>query len=140
MTSKPEMDVTLELTGDGFSPEEVTRAIGLAPTKTWRAGDLVQGTQVRRRHDGWVFGLPYRRAHDMEALLKELLDALGPYAARIAGAIEKFRLKSTISFGVYIDVRGQTPSCFFTAGTLTRLANLRADLNIDLILTESSEA
>jgi hypothetical protein len=108
--------------------------VGLYPTETWRLGESIQETRLIRKHDGWVFGLPQRETHDMDGLLRELLEVLEPYRERLQNAIERFRMTPQISFGVYI--RGETPACYFGADTLNRLADLQASLDVDLILSD----
>lgn len=133
MTTKPLIEVALRLTGNGFSPENVTALIQLAPTKTWRAGDSVQKTKLKRKHDGWAFGLPQRETYEMDVFLCELLDIVEPHRDGISQAVSRFGLKKEISFGVYI--RNQTPTSWFAAETLRRVAALETGLDIDLILT-----
>ena len=134
MISKPLVEVAIKLTGHGFAPEDVTAAVGLAPTKTWRLGDQIQQTALRRKHDGWLFGIPQRETYDMEAMLCELLTAIEPYHESLNDAISRFHLQKVISFGVYIN--DQTPTCYFTDETLRRIARLGVSLDIDLILSE----
>ena len=134
MISKPEMCVALRLRGKRFAPEDVTRVVGLSPSKTWRAGEPIPATTAKRKDDRWEFGLSYRETFDMEEMLKELLDTIEPYRERITAAAKEFGLVREISFGVYI--REQTPACWFSADTMRRLADLGADLDIDLILTK----
>ncbi len=132
MTAKPLVEVALRLTGQGFSPGDVTAMIQLAPTKTWRAGDSVQGTLLKRKNDAWVFGLPQRETYDLDAVVRELLNAIEPYAEKLAEAATHFSLEKEISFGIYINA--ETPSGWFAADTLRRLASLGAHLDLDLIL------
>jgi hypothetical protein len=134
MTSKPQINVSLKLTGDNVSPDDITQIVKLSPTRTWRAGDAVQGTQLRREQDGWALVLPYRDTYDMEVLIEELLELLGPCEHNIVDAARQLGLKAEISFGVYI--KHETPTCFFKAATMKRVIDLGADLDIDLILTE----
>lgn len=134
MTSKPSMEVALRLTGTGFSPEDVTAVIQLAPTRTWRLGDPVEDTKLIRKHDGWVFGLSERDTYDMDSFLRELLGMLEPYKERIAQATSRFCLEKEFSFGVY--VRGETPTSWFAADTIRRVAAFEASLDVDLILLE----
>lgn len=133
MSSKPLIGVALKLTGQRFSPEDITAVIQLTPTKTWRLGDSIQGTKLKRKNDGWIFGLSRRDTYDMDAFLRELLDVIDLYNDRIAGAVNRFGLEKEISFGVYI--RGETPASWFSADTLHRVAALQASLDIDLMLT-----
>jgi Domain of unknown function (DUF4279) len=132
MTTKPQICVELKLTGIGFSPEDLTKVIPLAPTATWRLGDYVQDSKLTRKHDGWQFGFPYRDTYDMDDLLRELLDLIEPYKASIAEATNRFSLQKEISFGVYI--RDEAPASWFSADTINRVAAFGASLDIDLLL------
>lgn len=132
MTLKPQICIELKLTGTGFLPEDVTDVIRLTPTKTWRLGDHIQDSKLTRKHDGWQFGLSYRDTYDMDELLGELLDLIEPYKENIADATNRFDLRKEISFGVYI--RDETPTSWFSADTINRVAALGASLDIDLIL------
>lgn len=134
MTSKPQIDVALKLTGAKFVPDEVTRLVGLTPTRTWRSGDQIQGTELKRKQDGWVFGLRYRETYDMDSLLNELLDSIWPHLEQIKEVAKSLHLKTEISFGTY--VREETPTCWFAAATIQRVSELGADLDVDLILTK----
>lgn len=132
MTSKPLIEVAPILTGNGFVPEDVTALIQLAPTKTWRLGDPIQRTDLRRKDDEWVFGLRQRETFDMNGLLMELLCAIERHNDKIAEASKQYSLNAVISFGVY--VRGETPASWFASETISRVAALGASLDIDLIL------
>jgi hypothetical protein len=133
MTTKPFIEIALRLAGN-FSPGDVTDLLGLAPTKVRRLGEAIQGTQLKRKSDGWVLGLPQRESLDMELVLCELLDAVTPYRDRIAEAVEKFGLGVEISFGVYMS--SETPACWFAADTIRRVSQLQASLDTDLIRVE----
>jgi Domain of unknown function (DUF4279) len=130
----PLVEVAFKLTGRGFDPDDVTKVIQLTPTETWRLGDYIQWTALKRKHDGWEVGLPERETYGMEEILLELLDALDPHNGRIAEAVERLNLETEISFGVY--VRGETPAGRFSAETIRRVSALGAILDIDLILSE----
>lgn len=133
-TSEPRISVALKLTGEEFSPAEAARIIGLNPSRTWQIGDSVEGTDLKRKDNGWKFALPYRETYDMDSMLNELLDIIEPYSQEIAHLAAKFRLTTEISFGVYM--RAETPAAWFSEKTLRRVTNLGANLDIDLISTE----
>ncbi len=132
--AKPLIEVALKLTGQGFSPDDVTATIQLSPTKTWRLGDSIQKTRLKRKHDGWIFGVPQRETYDMDGLLRELLDTIEPYTDKISEVVKRFGLEKEISFGVYL--RGETPASWFAADTMRRVSVFNSSFDIDLILTE----
>ncbi len=134
MTKPPDIEVALKLTGQGFDPEDVTKVVGLQPTKTWRLGDPVQRTALRRKNDGWSIGVAPTETFDMETVLCRLLDIIEPHKEKIIESMSRFNLQGEISFGVF--VYGETPASYFEADTVRRVAALGASLGIDLILSE----
>jgi len=106
--------------------------ITLAPTRTWRAGDIIGKSKLKRKQDGWAFGLPQREAIELDALLRELLDAVEPHKDRIAQAVSRFSLEIEVACAIYI--RDETPVCNLAAETIQRLAALGGDLDLDLIV------
>jgi hypothetical protein len=134
MSSKPLVEVALILTGPTLVPSQVTAIVGLKPTKVWLAGDRVQATDLRRKECGWVYGLPQKESYDLDEVLCELFGVIEPHKTGIVTAINEQNLKSRISFGVYI--KDETPAQWFSADTVRRIADIEAELDIDLILTE----
>lgn len=132
--AKPFIEIALRLTGQGFSPDDVTEMVQLAPTKIWRRGDSVQKMDIKRKHDGWIFGLPRRETYDMDGFLRELLDTIEPHRDGIAEAVRQFGLEKEISFGVYL--RDEAPASWFASETIRRVSIFDASFDIDLILTE----
>lgn len=133
MTNKAIVQVALRLTGR-FEPSGLTRRIELAPTKTWRLGEFVQSTQLKRNSDGWMFGIPERAEHDANVILCDLLDKIEPYREKIIAAAREFNLGTDISFGIYL--RGESPAFLLPADTVRRVSAFGANLDIDLILAE----
>ncbi len=132
MTSKPQIQVSLLLMGQGFLPKDVSAVIQLAPTKTWRVGDTIGKSIRKHKNDGWEFGLPQREMYDLDASLRELLDEVEPYKDRIAQAVNQFALEKEVSCAIYI--RDEMPICSLAAKTIQRFANLGLGFDIDLIL------
>ena len=130
--AKPRIQVDLKLTGH-FEPAELADFITLTPTGTWRAGEPVQSTRLRRKSDGWIFGIPQREDYDANAILCELLDKIEPHRDEIMKAVRRFGLETDISFGIYL--RDESPACWFSADTIERVSKLGANLDVDLILT-----
>lgn len=108
MTTKSTIEAGLKLAGR-FQIEELTRIIQLEPTETWRAGEPVQSTKLKREKDGWVFSLPRREAHDIGSVLTELLAALEGRTDKVVLAVQRLHLEAVASLGVYI--RGEAPAC-----------------------------
>jgi hypothetical protein len=49
---------------DSFDPAEITRRIGVEPTKAWRKGDLHPKNQMERKFSRWSLASRLDRAAD----------------------------------------------------------------------------
>lgn len=134
MTTKPLVEVALKLVGKGFVPEDVTAAVQLTPTRSWRSGDRIQQSKLTRKDDAWLFGFPRQEIDDLDICVSKLLDAVEPHKGEIINAMRRFNLKSEISLAIYL--RGETPSSFFAAKTIRRIADIEASLDLDLMLVD----
>jgi hypothetical protein len=123
------------ITGTDILPDQITQELGISPTRTWRLGDSIQETQLRRKHNGWCFSIGKREsALDLEKPLVMLINHLLPYAQTISSLCEKHNLQSEISCAIYIS--DETPIINFSPETISHLAQLNSFLDIDIIQTE----
>ena len=127
-----EMAVALRLTGQDFSPETITRLLGVSPNKTWRLGDAVQNTLLKRKHDGWEFSIPQQAGLDLEEKLCALLDIFKSHKQRLFEVCDRFGLDAEIACAMY--VTDEAPIMHLSSRTMKRIAALNADLDMDLIL------
>jgi hypothetical protein len=93
---------------------------------------------MRRKDDGWALKLPERPGLHLEPCICELLDILEPRATDLSVALTRFSLSGEISIAVY--VVDQTPSISLAPSTIRRIASLKLDLDIDVILTAGDRA
>ena len=131
MNSRCTIEVALHLTGVNVNPEEITNFLGLSPTRIWRIGDVIGRSSLKRKQDGWVFGLPKQQTIDLENMLLTLMDSLAPYQDQIAAIARQLGLEIELSCAIYME--NQTPVGHFGISTLQRMVALGADLDIDLI-------
>lgn len=122
------------LTGKSFDPDEVSGVLELAATRTWRTGDKIGNTELTRKHDGWELALSKRKSVELEPCICELLQIIEPKSAKFALAIQKFGLHAEVSIAVYIT--DQAPAITIKSQTLSRLASLGLDIDLDLIMIE----
>lgn len=124
------------LTGPSFDPEDITRRIGLEPTKTWKTGNRVQGTQIRRKHSGWVWSMPRGESLDLGKQVAALLERLGPFISRINEVREELGLDAEIC-AIYIE--GQTPAVHFDRSVMSVVNQLEAEIDLDIYLRAGPE-
>ena len=59
------LKVRFTLTGMNFDPDNISRLIGLTPTKTWRRGDRRAGSALSWEHDGWMLSKSEKTSLDL---------------------------------------------------------------------------
>jgi len=138
MNSKCAIRVALSLTGSEFSPEEVTKTLGLHPTEEWRKGETIGRTALKRKHNGWVLSLPIEKTIEFGDLLEKLIDMIDPFRDRISTLVLESELDIEISCAIYFE--DETPVLNLPADLLNRISALGADLDIDLILGSVSDS
>ncbi|MDG6107204.1 DUF4279 domain-containing protein [Dactylosporangium aurantiacum] len=109
----------------GFDPDEVTRLIGLEPSWKRRRGESL-GADGRPLAAGssWRIDVAQRDTTHTEALVRELLDIVEPYADGMAQARRALGLSAGIYISVIIYDQLSVPQVQFRVSTLRRLAAL----------------
>ena len=78
-----EVNVQLFVTGFKCSPNEITRILGIPPTKAWVKGDpIIRSASAVRRWNGWKIEAPPPKTTSPEAQTKALLARIMPRAER----------------------------------------------------------
>lgn len=128
----PRITAQLVVTGNTLDSDEFSKSVGLLPTRTWRAGDLIGSSILRRKSHGWVLGVPPRRTFDTDECVKDLLAALGPNAGRLRAALaHNLDIAACVSCsGYFVDT---VPSVCIAAELIDQIAALGASLDVDLI-------
>lgn len=113
------------------SPEEVTRILGVTPSRFWIAGEKV-GDGAPKKRNGWALENSIRGDWDMEAELRPLLDRLPKSLSALRETTSQWSAKAFCA--VY--THGERPALSLSAGTVARLAELEAEIDIDLYVVE----
>jgi len=131
MTSKPTIEAALKLLGENLQVERAEAMISLKATKTWRQGDSVPGTSLKRKENAWVLAIPERETLDAEECVAELLGKIAPHRTEIASVLALFEASAVISLAIY--PRESIPACFLTAAIISQIADLGANLDVDVM-------
>lgn len=138
------VSVRFQLAGFPYDPEEVTAATGVAPTKTWRRGDVVAETPrgvQRRRRNTWIVesdvpaGADTDPGRALDLHLASVLDRLAPGAETLSrlGAEHDAAVLCTVA------ITGSTvPTISFDRATIRQVASLNAALDVDVYVLSGS--
>ena len=126
-----EIKVKFCLTGLTLPPDEITTLLEIEPTQTWCIGDFVQGTALKRKHNGWCLATQLSNDIDLGKHVKSLLDSLPPKATIVREICTKYNLDAEISCSVYLE--GTSPIINFNPKILAKISDLGATLDVDII-------
>ncbi|HKP75840.1 MAG TPA: DUF4279 domain-containing protein [Longimicrobiaceae bacterium] len=127
----PRIRCWFEIRSARADPADITRELGLAPTRVWRAGESLTRGGVAQEMSGWRFEHPIPPSIDLDEMACALLDLLPselPEAAITGNWVTQLTY--------VIEVQDRTPAMFFEDTTLSRLARLRASIDIDLYVAQ----
>lgn len=129
---EPEIKIGFLLSGD-ISPEEITNFLGVSPTQSWHKGDLVKGTTMIRKFNGWLLSFMEEvDSNELDDHIRPILSILLPKKDVIADLIDKYKLDAEISCTIYLV--DETPVGYLSPEIVTGMSDLQASLDIDIIL------
>jgi hypothetical protein len=108
--------------------------LGVAPTKTWYVGDNIQGTLLKRKHNGWCLSINTQEDFELTKSLNSLLQILLPKSKTINHICQEYELETEISCTIYIV--DETPVINLDQDIISKLAEFNIALDIDIILVE----
>lgn len=131
------MDVGLRIVGSGSNPEEISTLLGVQPTHTWRPGDRVEQSQVRRETTGWAINSDLKETAELDAHVKHVFTLLPSNLAEI-GSERLAGFEVELSCAVY--TTGEMPSLNLSPAALALLHRAGASLDIDIIMIEGKSS
>ncbi len=124
------------LTGFDSDPEEITKILGILPTTTWKTGDLIGKSILRRKHNGWVLKSQLEKTAYLESHIKDVLARLQPSWQKLVELCSKYY--SEISCVIY-SVEAQGEAIHFDKEILKSVFELNAEIDVDYYCLYESE-
>jgi Domain of unknown function (DUF4279) len=125
---KSEISVDFLLTGFEISPEEITNAIGIEPTKSWHIGETIGKSKIKRKKNGWTLSSGLDKSSELEEHLSALFEQLQARWTIFTSLCAKY--DSEISCAVYC-YEAQGPSIHFNKEVVKYIAELNAEIDVD---------
>jgi hypothetical protein len=124
-----EANVRLMVLGFHESPENVSKVIGIAPTKAWRAGDPVLDKKENKQpENGWMLNSPVEpKSGDADAAILALVSSF-PSPEAFFRLPKGSRVQVTCTLYGY----SERPWMYLSNRTLSALAAIGADLDVDI--------
>ncbi len=130
------ISAALTLTGFDCDPEEITKILGILPTKTWIVGDLIGRTILHRKENAWVLKSQLQKNADLESHIKDVLARLQPSWQKVVELCSKY--DSEISCVIY-SVESQGEAIHFDKEILKSVFELNAEIDVDYYCLYESE-
>jgi hypothetical protein len=137
--TRPRVSFYFAFYGDSFDPTEITRRLGIEPTKSFRTGDSIRLRSVLRTTDGWIFEIPPRETFDIEGMLRELQQHINVPPAVVKQTCQELKLEVAIECAVLQPVLLSTPDLSFPADFLGWASDLGASIDLDFILIDGDD-
>lgn len=131
----PKIRTEFQIVSKQLSPEEITDQLGIVPTRKLYLGDLIGGSQIRMKANIWCFSVCIQEETlNASDYLTPLVESLLPIKEKILKLYKNKQISCVIECGLHIIE--QTPILDLTPVLLLNIAELNANLDIDIILTE----
>jgi hypothetical protein len=99
-------------------PDAISDAIGVAPTQTWRIGDIRQERTGTTHLDcGWRLDADHTDAHDVETQITSLVAALWP----AHDYLNALSARCEMQFSIVVHCGASAPSVCFSTGLMQRI-------------------
>lgn len=125
-------DISLFITSELLTAEEITESIGLVPTQAWSKDDRHASSKVSQRvhkFTGWILSPDGHAPGEIGDKLERLLNLTEPFAPQIRSLETTCSIEISIAYAGYKDQMWGIP---FTNRELQRMAALGAHVDIDL--------
>lgn len=120
------------LTGHGLDPAILTQALSIQPTRTWREGEHIQRTPLRRKKDGWLLSTGPMESMDVQEVALPLLATLRPLAHKLRALAVELGVEADISYTVIVGEGESVPAIHFDRAMLEIVNQLHAGIDVDL--------
>jgi hypothetical protein len=129
---KSEIRAALTVTGKQLDQEVIAEVVGITPARSWRQGDMIEGTTIVRKIDGCVICEMASDGLDLPALVAAVLAPILQRRTTFVSMCRSNGWEAEIACAAY--VTDQTPMLSFGAELIQQAASLEAGIDIDVIL------
>ncbi len=138
-TMADEISVRLVITGFACDPDQITTLLGIQPDVVWRIGDDLSFPSDRKRTDnGWTIESKSSNTVDLDAHVAAILRVIGNAKSHFKHLPPGSTI--TLSCGITVNQGPGSPSMVFSPQMVAILAELGAEIDIDLYCLNCPEA
>jgi hypothetical protein len=123
--------------GDFFDPDEITKILGVAPTKTHLKGDIIplregltRTKKKKYKETDWSLETAYRISMDINDGISEIMGRIGCKKEELSRIRKGYDVKFLFSFCVYI-YDAMTPGMCFSESFIKFAGDIGARIDVD---------
>jgi hypothetical protein len=120
-----------------FDPTEITKRLGIEPTRQFRAGDQRPSGCGHRRRDGWVLAIGPAATFEIDDLLKQMQAAVTVAPEKIKSVSSELEIQAVVTCEV--QSTASMPSLCFAEEFVRWTASIGAAIDVDITLLENGE-
>ncbi|WP_139311355.1 DUF4279 domain-containing protein [Bacillus sp. MRMR6] len=137
---KTQVMVYFSLYGNEFPIEDVTEAMGIEPTNSYKKGDVIvrplnpnviSTKSQYRKETSWELSTGYQESFDVKIQMDQILERLKNKADIINGLKNKYQLECDFSIVIIME-NGDTPGLHIDNEQIAFANSIKADFDIDL--------
>jgi hypothetical protein len=138
-TMADEISVRLVVTGFACDPDNITKLLGIQPDAVWRIGDDLSFPSARKRTDnGWAIESKVSNTVDLDAHVAAILRVIGNAKSHFKHLPQGSTI--SLSCGITVNQGPSAPSMVFSPQMVATLAEIGAEIGIDLYCLNCLEA
>jgi hypothetical protein len=126
----PSMNVAFVIAGRDIDPDDVTRTVGLEPSRLWHATNKTVLNDPRMSTVNWIVERCKVTFYEVDEAVRQVLDIVWPHREGIL----RYQLgsKASASLMCSVTIREDRPVYALSAETMSRLATLRCEFSLDI--------
>jgi hypothetical protein len=114
--------------------EDITALVGIIPTSTGKAGDLISPNRpLRHQNNFWCIKSPLEQSEELDVHIQEILKILQPGWSVLTELCNHYNAE--LSCYIYVeDEDMRVPAIHFNKETIQKVSELGAEIDIDMYL------
>lgn len=126
------IQIKFTIFGVNFNPEEITSLCKIKPHRSWKVGDIITPSIMKRKDCGWTIVSEEIESDELNLLLDNMINKLKPVKESLRDYINKKELSSELA--CIIALKETTPSLNFDSKSVQFFGELGSSLDFDIYL------
>jgi len=127
------LSVSVAITGDMVDAGAIERIVGFQGSAAWKRDDLVPGTKIKRRDDGWEFRTPFEPGYAIDEKINGLHNKLLQQSTALVQFCQDHGYRTSVV--CIVEMYDETAGLVLSADLIAWMAQIGASLEIDTYIS-----